>query len=64
MTLYDWLQLYVLFNAFVVVFYSTYAIPSSPIYQDKLKAIFSVVITASFGSILVLIHAFKGGKGE
>jgi hypothetical protein len=64
MTLSDWVQLYLLTNTFAVIFYSTYAVPASPLYGDKLKALLGLVLTAWFGVLLVIAHKVKGGTNN
>jgi hypothetical protein len=51
-------------NVLITVFYSSYALPQSPIYKDGLKSIFGTTLVAFFGAPLVLIHLFKKGKKD
>ena len=60
--MYDYLQVVMLVNLLVTVFYSAYAINSSLISGDKLKSLLGVLLVALFGVLMVTYHVYMEHK--
>jgi hypothetical protein len=60
----DLLPALITVNVLITVFYSSYALPQSPIHKDGLKSIFGATLVAFFGLPLVVIHMFRKGNNN
>jgi len=49
-------------NLLAATFYACYGMKTSPIYKDKIKALYYTTIVLFFGMPLILVHLFTKGK--
>lgn len=62
MTLYDYLQLYVITNLFVVIFYSSYATDASPMKGNALSSLLGAILVSILGVLTAIFHLMKNKK--
>jgi hypothetical protein len=60
--MFDYIPMIITTNLMAVLFYASFALETSPLYKDKLKALLGTIAISLLGIPIIIFHIVTKGK--